>query len=110
MARALLAVLLVAQAVMIANACAFPMHDCAGGRCPSAPCDGVCASVCGADVAQADQVSASEAIGVPGFHPLAAIAGLAVAEILDRPAIFGSLRIAPAVRPPAHIVFCRMLK
>jgi hypothetical protein len=88
----------------------IPMYECAGGRCPGAPCDGICASVCSADYAQADQASGSDAVGIPGFHPFTAVAGLAVAGIFDRPGISGPLWIALVARPPARIVFGRMLK
>ena len=104
-----LVILLVTQAVMMVNTCVFPMPDCRNA-CPTGPCDGLSEHACRTAYVQADQAPGSDGIGILGFHPMVALAGLVVAGMLNRPGNLVRLRIALAARPPTRIIFCRMLK
>jgi len=105
--RALLAVLLVTQSIVMADACAFAMPDCVR-YCPSGPCNGSGPNLCNATHARTDQAPNSDGIAIVS-HPAAAVGALDERANLYRPHAFARWLSPSAARPPAHIFLCRML-
>jgi hypothetical protein len=106
--RALLAVLLVTQAIVMADACAFAMPDCLQ-QCPSGPCNGLGPNICSATYARADQAAGSEEVAIPGFHATDVVGAWTEVALVDHLRTFARSQSPDAARPPIHILFGRML-
>jgi hypothetical protein len=106
MVRALFAVLLVTQALMIADACAYAMPGCTQ-PCPSAACRGVAPNLCGASHARPAQAPAADALGIPAFHAHA-VAVPPSERVVVRDVSRARWRSPITAALPTYIVFGRM--